>query len=214
MLFIAFCLLPWKMTTFPTIVTFNVKPPPSLILATPPSMHQFDSCGDCYRHFLLTQPFPNNNIFHCLAQSSCKLLPTNLLHIFLHASHRSAFTRVLHHLFHHFKTLQHLSLRNNPFFTALFFALHFPIHCFIPLFRTSIFLLHSALFLLLRIQLQNLVFYFYKFGLSLHAVSLSTTLEICTPSSMILRSSQQEGRLYKASTCSHLPGLGIVHHSA
>lgn len=72
-LFIVFCLLPWPMVIFPTIVTLNFNPPSSLTLSLPHQQTNQTVFGDCYSHFLLTQSFVQRSYFSCLARSSCEL---------------------------------------------------------------------------------------------------------------------------------------------
>ena len=92
--------------------------------------------------------------------------------------------------------IRHLLLHNILFFVVIF-----------SLYFTVIF----SLCCMLNSKIQ--FSYFYKCRLFMCVMSLSTTMDICTPSPMIIRPSEQEGCPCKFSAYSYSPGWEILHHS-
>lgn len=191
MVFIGFRLIFCPTVIFPTVVTFKVNPPASL---TSPIHHQCTgetiSC-DHYSHFSPDLPLPNGHIFHyCYEVPANFLTPTcfaitfcfTLLHIFLYCANSSFFTVLLTLCCSHYFT-SWLLLTSRilvpcefPFCTSLqVHVFHFtsllPSTLQLVLFLASTTFLCSTLFF----------FLFYMCRIFMHAMSLWSTLDICTP---------------------------------
>jgi len=122
------------------------------------------------------------------------------------------------------KTYVHKLTSQHPFTSQL------PLHCSFLYFTSSfssqllyflyfayfltswLSLLRSTLFSSLCFQLKNPISLLYRCRLFMCVMSLSTTLDICTPSPIDLRPSKREGCSYKVSAYSHSPRWEILLH--